>query len=144
MILMRQCYRCKTIIPQGNTYCDSCKAIVDKAKTERKKVTNARANKKYNKFNRNAEHVRFYQSREWKALRAVKLSQCGYMCEDCKAKGLITLAVDVHHIVEIADDWDKRLDIDNLRALCVSCHNNRHNRWQSNNNKRAKNENHNI
>ena len=50
------------------------------------------------------------------------------MCEVCAAKGVYTLAEDVHHIVPIYQDWDNPLDCDDLEALCVSHHNERHGR----------------
>lgn len=133
-MLMRYCPRCRKLIPQSKHYCDDCQKIVDKSIAEAKD----RARKKYareyaKKYNakRNPEHVKFYHSSAWKQLRAAKLSQAGYACEECKKKGIITLAVDVHHIVPISEDWDKRFDMNNLRCLCVNCHNKAHNRGWS-------------
>lgn len=128
-MLMRLCPKCKTIIPATQQYCDECKPIVDEAIAERKKINKAKYDRNYNKYKRNKSHARFYQSNEWKTLRAVKLSQSGYLCERCKAKGKTVLAVDVHHIVPISVDWSKRLDINNLECLCVDCHNDEHNRF---------------
>lgn len=129
-MLMRFCPRCKTMIPHDKSYCDACQPVVDKARDEAKARHMAKANKRYNNTKRNPIYQQFYQSSEWKTLRAVKLSQSGYLCEDCKNDGIIALAVDVHHIVPISVDWDKRLDTDNLKCLCVQCHNRAHDRWQ--------------
>jgi len=48
------------------------------------------------------------------------------LCEDCDAKGMTTPATEVHHIVSIQEDPSKRLDINNLVALCTRCHEIRH------------------
>lgn len=124
-MLMKMCPKCRLIIPANKQYCDKCKPLVDKAMSERK----AKADKKYNSTKRNQLYVKFYQSKEWKTLRAVKLSQENYMCEECKKQDKVSLAVDVHHIEPVSKAWDKRLDINNLKCLCVECHNKAHNRW---------------
>lgn len=46
-----------------------------------------------------------------------------YQCVMCRARGVVTRATMVHHIVPVKKDWDKRLDLDNLMSLCESCHN---------------------
>lgn len=128
-MLMKFCPKCHVIIMQSKSYCDKCQVTVDTAKAERKTISNAKAGKRYNQTKRNPAYVSFYHSTEWKTLRAVKLSQSSYLCQDCKAKGVITLAADVHHIETISEAWDKRLDINNLKCLCIECHNKAHGRW---------------
>lgn len=127
-MLMKLCPKCKKVISADKKYCDKCQPLVDRAIAEQNKKNKAKYDKEYNKT-RDPKYVEFYKSKEWRTLRAVKLSQAEYLCEDCKEKGIITLATDVHHMVPIKEDWSKRLDIDNLRCLCVRCHNKRHNRW---------------
>ena len=48
------------------------------------------------------------------------------LCEDCDAKGETTPASEVHHIIPISIDSSKRLDVNNLVALCTKCHEARH------------------
>lgn len=48
------------------------------------------------------------------------------LCEDCDAQGRTTPAAEVHHIVPINQDPSKRLDVNNLVALCKQCHDLRH------------------
>ena len=48
------------------------------------------------------------------------------LCEDCDAKGVTTPSTEVHHIIPISQDSSKRLDINNLVALCTRCHEIRH------------------
>lgn len=44
-------------------------------------------------------------------------------------KELIFTSADlVHHIIDIKDDWDKRLEDDNVISLFVACHNAVHNK----------------
>ena len=54
------------------------------------------------------------------------LKDNNYQCEMCKDKGVITVATEVHHIIPLSIDFNKRLDDDNLMALCVSCHDDIH------------------
>jgi 5-methylcytosine-specific restriction enzyme A len=45
------------------------------------------------------------------------------LCRICKARGYITPANTVDHIIPITERPDLRLDHDNLRSLCATCHN---------------------
>ena len=56
----------------------------------------------------------------WRKLRTQVLERDGYLCQACKAKGRITPATDVDHIVNKASGGTD--DIDNLQALCRACH----------------------
>jgi 5-methylcytosine-specific restriction protein A len=58
----------------------------------------------------------------WKKLRLVALRRDLYLCQDCLKTGRPTQAEEVHHIISIAEDADKRLDLDNLLSLCGPCH----------------------
>lgn len=64
----------------------------------------------------------FYQSNQWKIL-SKKHKQQRPLCIYCLDFGLTTPAQVSDHIIEIRDDWDKRLDPENLQSLCHSCHN---------------------
>lgn len=44
------------------------------------------------------------------------------LCWRCMAQGLTTPTAHAHHIVPIKIDRDRRLDYDNLAALCEACH----------------------
>ena len=56
----------------------------------------------------------------WRKLRAQVLERDGYLCQACKAKGRITPATEVDHIINKASGGTD--DIDNLQALCKPCH----------------------
>lgn len=49
--------------------------------------------------------------------------QYDYLCQDCLKDGKYTKADVVDHIVELKDDWSKRLDESNLIPLCHYHHN---------------------
>lgn len=74
------------------------------------------------------DKAEIYNSREWKALRIAKLRSTNGLCEECLKEGIVTSARCVHHVVPIetarTKDKMKRLafDVNNLRALCFSCH----------------------
>ena len=70
----------------------------------------------------------FYQSSEWKALRWQKFCDCNGLCELCLKNGIIREGKEVHHIEPISENWDKRLEYDNLLLLCSEHHNQIHDR----------------
>ena len=70
----------------------------------------------------------FYQSKEWLLLRNQKFYDADGLCELCRKNGIIKEAKEIHHIVPIEIDWSKRLDYNNLIALCSDCHNSQHER----------------
>jgi 5-methylcytosine-specific restriction protein A len=55
----------------------------------------------------------------WRKLRRMHLAQ-EPLCHDCKQRGVITVGVDVHHILAKRDGGDNSAD--NLMTLCKSCH----------------------
>ncbi len=83
---------------------------------------------KRNQINYHSKYNSFYCSREWQQLRQAKWVSSDGLCEMCRAKGIIKEAKEIHHIIPIEEDWSKRLDFDNLIALCSDCHNTQHER----------------
>ena len=73
-------------------------------------------------------YQQFYNSRELRDLRNYKFAMADGLCELCKKKGIVRACREIHHIVPIEIDYSKRLDYDNLIALCPDCHNKIHNR----------------
>lgn len=78
------------------------------------------ANANYDKYERDKEMKRFYNSPAWVALKKRKLSIDPF-CELCKKSGTLVKATAVDHIQEIKQGGS-RLDINNLQSLCWSCH----------------------
>ena len=49
------------------------------------------------------------------------------LCYDCFKTGRTTAAMEVHHVESRQDAPDRAYDVDNLMALCKSCHSKRTN-----------------
>ena len=68
----------------------------------------------------------FDHSEEWKAARQAALVRDSHLCQHCLAKGEITPAVMVHHIIELTpsniNDPDIATNPKNLVSLCDRCH----------------------
>lgn len=69
------------------------------------------------------EYKQFYNSASWRKLRKTVMLEYDWMCQECLRNERYTIADVVDHIIEIKDDWDKRLDKSNLEPLCHTCHN---------------------
>lgn len=52
------------------------------------------------------------------------------LCEDCMKAGHTEAANEAHHILKVATHPELRLDMDNLRSLCKSCHSKRTSRGE--------------
>lgn len=117
-MLYKLCARCHKPTKQGNPYCDACRptAQSEQASNRAKRMAAYDANQ------RDQRKVAFYRSKPWRLLSQRKMMDVGYQCEVCKANGRIAIAEDVHHIVPLSKDWSRRLDYDNLLAVCSSCH----------------------
>ncbi|RQD77354.1 MAG: HNH endonuclease [Candidatus Syntrophonatronum acetioxidans] len=57
----------------------------------------------------------------WHKIRKRYIARNPY-CEDCRAKGIIREAKEVHHVRSIREAPHLRYSPENLRALCLSCH----------------------
>lgn len=82
--------------------------------------------------------MRFYKSKQWRDVREQVLKRDNYECQACKRQGKVTTidkskhkSLDVDHILELESHPELAYDMDNLETLCVSCHNKKHNRYQS-------------
>lgn len=124
-MLLKPCGRCDNLIPYGATYCSKCSPIVQAEREARLRESKRKSNREYNKA-RDPKYVRFYNSGDWRALSAKRLSDDNYKCALCGK-----IASEVDHIVEIKtpEGWSRRLDYDNTRSLCHDCHDKRHNRF---------------
>lgn len=121
------CPRCKRLIPVGVQYCDTCRPIVEDQLEKRRTENLQKKQAAYNR-RRDPKYLTFYRSKDWKTLSRTYLQQAGYKCEAHACQDCTGLAVEVHHKepIQTPDGWDKRLDWDNLEAVCTQCHNARH------------------
>lgn len=128
------CPRCNKLIPTGVAYCDACKPIAERQAAEaierRAELRQKKYNAKYNQ-RRDPKYMQFYRSKDWRTLSRVKLQAAAYKCE-AKLEGCTRLAVEVHHTqaIQTPEGWDRRLEWDNLEAVCTNCHNRRHDRFK--------------
>ncbi|MBR0575692.1 HNH endonuclease [Proteiniclasticum sp. BAD-10] len=124
-MLVKSCRRCGRTIPYPLAYCEECRPAIEEQKEINQKLREQRYNKKRS-TKADPKYRAFYRSQDWITLARVYLQDHEYHCEDCKA-----MAAEVHHVVPIqtADGWLRRLDYDNLRALCIRCHNKAHDRF---------------
>ncbi len=73
-------------------------------------------------FKRNLQNRKFRSSINWrKKANAIRLRD-NNLCVVCLSKGIYNPAEGVHHIVSLSENFDKRLDDDNLISLCNDCH----------------------
>ena len=80
------------------------------------------------KENYHSRYSQFYNSKQWHNLRNFKWQSSNGVCEMCLKDGIINEAREIHHIVPIEKDWNKKLDYENLIALCPEHHNLMHER----------------
>lgn len=106
---------CNNLVKPPEKYCNQHKHIEEKKKKER--------NKFYDRYKRNSQAKAFYNSNEWKIARRFILNRDAHLCQECLKQGRITKADTVHHIIELNQDWSKRLEITNLESICRKCHN---------------------
>lgn len=126
------CPRCGRLVPVGVSYCAACRPEAEAQAAEAIERRRAYKQQKYNKIynkKRDPKYLTFYRSKDWKALSRAYLQAKEYKCE-AQLEGCKHLAVEVHHKdpIQTSTGWDRRLDWDNLEAVCVSCHNRRHNK----------------
>lgn len=121
-MIYKLCRKCKKPIIHPAKYCNDCLPVITERNEELKKARDRKYNKK-----RDPKYIEFYNSADWKLLKNKKMQDEQYRCERCGK-----LAVEVHHKKPIQTDkgWILRLVYDNLEALCLDCHNYRHNRFQ--------------
>lgn len=113
---------CKNLTRDITGYCEEHIHIYEERKTQRNKHYDKRV-----RYNKDKRYTEFYHSKEWKSLREYLLKL--YNGIDIYAyyvDNKIVVANTVHHIEEIKDNWDKRLDTYNLFPLSEGSHNKIH------------------
>lgn len=117
---------CYTLTENKTGYCNEHeREYLDKV-NQRKKEWKEKVGYKYNKHYATNRTEQFYSSKQWQEMRSYILARDNYLCQDCLKEHKITAARDVHHIEFLLNNWDKRLDDNNLIALCRECHRKRH------------------
>ncbi|MBN4933742.1 HNH endonuclease [Staphylococcus sp. EG-SA-6] len=98
-----------------------------KAQRERNRQRNAKQYNAHTRYGKDSKYMEFYHSKEWRNKRKQVLLRDKYLCQSCLRKGYVNPVKKgqrfyVHHIIELKDDWKKRLDINNLETVCAECH----------------------
>ena len=119
-MLSKLCPKCNKVIPIGDKYCPKCLEIVQAQRNANRK----QSNRVYKANRSDTEEQKFYWSKEWKRVKAtVKARDLGVCCL-CRAKeNRFVNANVVHHITELKEDWNLRLNPNNLICLCNKHHN---------------------
>ncbi len=125
-MIVKPCPRCGKVMAYGPAYCTDCTPLATQELEEIRQRNAERKQKAYNR-RRDPKYLAFYRSKDWKAQSRAKLQAVAYKCE-ARLTGCQGLAVEVHHIkpIQTREGWDKRLEWENLEAVCTSCHNGRH------------------
>ena len=125
IMLLKECAKCKRLIPYGKTYCDKCAPIMEAARAEREAKARKESNRRYN-AKRDPKEGAFYRGKAWRRLSAARIQADGYKCVQCGK-----FATEVDHIVPIQTPagWNRRYDWNNLQSLCKTCHNKKHHRF---------------
>lgn len=105
-------------------YCSTHRLQAEQKRARRR----AEVQRDYDRNRRDQRAAEFYHSPAWIATRQAVLARDHYLCQRCLKQGRITPADTVHHIVELREDWSRRLDMTNLVSLCAACHNAVHGR----------------
>lgn len=85
------------------------------------KMNNKLRAQHYDRFYRDAESQKFYNSSIWKKARQMKLNQ-NPCCELCQQEGRVTPTDIVHHLLSIKKGM-RKLDLNFLVSLCHEHHN---------------------
>lgn len=112
---MKKLCKCGKKIGYYESYCDSCIGDIEQEQKD--------YYRQYDRYSRDKESANFYNSGDWKRIRQHILSK--YKGLDLYAYFMddeIEYADTVHHIIELKDDWSKRLTIANLFPLTANNH----------------------
>lgn len=114
MALLRKCTVCNKKLPYGT----KCKCEIDKQR-ESYKLYKSRRNMDEDEKIRQA----FYSSSSWLKVRSICISRCYGTDIVCLYKDKrVEDGFVVHHIIELSEDYDRRLDITNLIYVSSSVH----------------------
>lgn len=108
MALYTKCCNCGEKIPYRTKRCDKCQTEWNKMREQYK----------------DEAIKRFRNSKWWKIKAKQIMKDYHYQCQLCKHNGVNRTADEVHHIIPLSVDFEKRLDDRNLIPLCEKCHDN--------------------
>ena len=79
--------------------------------------------KKNGRYSKDKDYISFIKSKEWRNKSVEIKILDSYCCLMCKSLGLTSPSyLEVHHILKVRNNFEKRLDNNNLITLCVFHH----------------------
>ena len=106
MAIYSKCTNCGKKISYRQRFCEECHKEYLKIKEQYKD-----------------ENIKRFRNSKWWKIKAKQIMKDShYQCQLCKYEGRNTVAEEVHHIIPLSVDFEKRLDDNNLIALCELCH----------------------
>lgn len=78
--------------------------------------------------------IKFYKCAAWNGvngLRRKALIRDNYECQMCKDKGRYHKAENVHHVLEVKKFPQHAMSLENLLCVCITCHNEIHKRFDT-------------
>lgn len=105
------CPTCNRLVEYGTKYCKEHEQL-DKDKYKEYKLNRT-----------DTKEQSFYTSGKWLSLRQVAIRDCyGIDIFKFYTENIIESVEVCHHIIEVKEDWNKRLDIDNVICLTEESH----------------------
>ena len=104
---------CTNLVDIGKCYCQVHEGCGKRRQAEYDQAVRLR---------RDAQYHSFYLSKEWKQMKARVKSEYHGLCLWNYYHGKIKGMEEIHHIVSIKEDWNKRMDFDNLIPLTHFAH----------------------
>lgn len=106
---------CNKLISIDKRYCDKHEAEYE----DNKKIYL----KRFDEQRKDSKEFKFYRTPEWKLMVDVVKTKYKKICLYSYYKyNKIVEATDVHHIIELKDDYNKRLELSNLIPLSSASH----------------------
>lgn len=109
---------CREIIRASERYCEKHM----QAAAEREAQRQAQYDRS-TRLARDKQYHNFYLSTEWEKVRGYILARYKGLCVySYVTHSKIVPAKEVHHIIPLRDDWERRFDVDNLIPLTAAVH----------------------
>ncbi|MDU1413452.1 MAG: HNH endonuclease [Clostridium sp.] len=114
-MIYKYCCKCNKKIEHTKKMCDECTLKYGTMERERYR--------RYKEKRKDSVEQSFYNSTPWLKKRDMIKDRDNNLCLICFLKYKLFISCDcVHHITELKEDWEQRLDEDNLICLCAKCH----------------------
>ncbi|CEQ00324.1 HNH endonuclease domain protein [[Clostridium] sordellii] len=114
--MLKKICRCGKQIPQTLKMCSECEAKLTKSKRK--------GYKDYKSKRTDIKEQKFYDNgnKDWTLTKQAVKNRDEGRCLLCDFKGDDGYVDEVHHIIELKEDWSRRFDMSNLICLCKRCH----------------------